>query len=524
MALHSGSGCPILLNRARVKRQLHRNPAGNAQLFRYATVVMECFMKSRSLLVALCLGCTCAVPSTQSASAQSGTRTISQSAVQQAAQQHPNIVSEFGGNADPRLTAYVNRVGQRVAVQTRTGPYTFTTLNSPVLNAFAVPGGYIYVTRDLVALANDEAELASVLGHEMAHVAAKHSKERNSRNIFSQIGAILVATVTGSQQIGQLVSQVGQGLLLSFSRSQENEADALGVRYISAAGYDPAASPRFLASLGAASSLDDRLNGRDQRAIPSWARTHPLSQDRVKRTTALVAKQPRAATAERNRDQFLSLIDGMLYGDDPKQGIIEGNQFLHPVMRLKFTAPQGYAMQNGASAVTISGTAGQAQFSGGRYSGNLSSYIGQVFQQVVGNQARVSYPTPRTTTVNGRPAAYSTARVQTQQGQVDLSVFAYQWDSGTAYHFVTMTRAGAGFGPFGSMVGSLTPMSASEASAIRPRVIDVVTVRSGDTVQSLAGRMAYRDYALERFRVLNALSANSQLTPGQKVKLVVYGG
>ncbi len=481
-------------------------------------------MKSRLLIAVLCLSGASIVPVAFSASAQSGTRTISQSAIQKAAQQHPDIVGEFGGNASAQLTAYVNRVGQRVAVQTRTGPYTFTTLNSPVLNAFAVPGGYIYVTRDLVALANDEAELASVLGHEVGHVAAKHSKARNNRSIFSQIGAILVATVTGSQQIGQLVSQVGQGLLLSFSRSQENEADALGVRYLTATGYDPNASPRFLASLGAASSLDDRLNGRDQRAIPSWGRTHPLSEDRVRRTTALAAKQPRSGAAERNRDQFLAVVDGMIYGDDPQQGVIEGSQFLHPVMRLKFTAPQGYTMQNGARAVAISGAAGQAQFSGGRYGGNLSSYIGQVFQQVVGSQTRVNYPTPRSTTVNGRPAAYSTARVQTQQGQVDLGVFAYQWDSATAYHFVTMTRAGAGFGPFGSMVGSLTPMSANEAAAIRPRVIDVVTIRAGDTIQSLAGRMAYSDYRLERFMTLNGLNANSQLTPGQKVKLVVYRG
>jgi predicted Zn-dependent protease len=125
--------------------------------------------------------------------------------------------------------------------------------------------------------------------------------------------------------------------------------------------------------------------------------------------------------------------------------------------------------------------------------------------------------------VNGIPAAYTTARVSTQQGQVDVSVFAYQFDSNRAYHFATITQAGAGLGPFSSMVGSVRRLSAGEASAIRPRVLDVVTVRPGDTLQSLAGRMAYRDFQLERFLTLNSLQANSQLRPGDKVKLVVYG-
>jgi predicted Zn-dependent protease len=180
-------------------------------------------------------------------------------------------------------------------------------------------------------------------------------------------------------------------------------------------------------------------------------------------------------------------------------------------------------MQNGASAVSISGPNGQAQFAGGRSSGSLSSHIDQVFRQLTGGQAQVSYPAPRSTTVNGKQAAYTTATVRAQQGQVDVTVFAYQWDANTIYHFITLTQAGSGLGPFSSMVGSLTSMSSSEAAAIRPRVIDVVTVGSGDTIQSLAGRMAYSDYRLERFLVLNGLPSNASVSPGQKVKLVVYG-
>lgn len=482
-------------------------------------------MRSR-LLLALSLaviGC-----STTGLSGEGGSRAIAPGAARQAAQQHPEVVEQFGGAADPRLSAYVAEVGRRVAAQTGIhgggqSAYTVTTLNSPVLNAFAVPGGYVYVTRELLAIMNDEAELASVLGHEMGHVAADHGAERQNRGLWTQLGSVLAAVLTGSQEIGQLAGQVGQGLLLSYSRSQEYEADDLGVRYIAGAGYDPMASPSLLSQLGAASALDDRIHGRDQRAIPGWARTHPLSEDRVRRATGRAAELQATAGKERGRDRFLAAIDGMLYGDDPKQGVIEGRQFLHPELRLRFTAPEGFGMQNGARAVTISGTNGQAQFGTGRLGGDLGTYIGQVYQALAGGQARIAYPAPRSTTVNGILAAYTTARVQSQQGQVDVGVFAYRWDADRAYHFITLTPAGSGFGPFSSMVGSMSRLSPGEAAAIRPRVIDVVTVRANDTVQSLAGRMAYSDYRLERFLTLNGLSAGSRLTPGQKVKLVVYG-
>jgi predicted Zn-dependent protease len=231
-----------------------------------------------------------------------------------------------------------------------------------------------------------------------------------------------------------------------------------------------------------------------------------------------------AGRGTRNRDVFLAQIDGLLVGDDPRQGVIEGREFLHPDLRIGFTAPQGYGMQNGTTAVTVAGANGQGQFSTARFNGDLGSYIAGVFQGLVGNQAgQLQIPQPRATTVNGIPAAYTTARVATQQSQLDVTVFAYQFDANSAYHFALITPAGAGIGPFGQMVGSVRRLTAAQAQEIRPRVIDIVSVRAGDTVQSLAGRMAYPDLRLERFLVLNSLAANSQLRPGDKVKLVVYG-
>jgi predicted Zn-dependent protease len=461
------------------------------------------------------------------AQSQTKTRSISQSSSAQAAQQHPQIVQEFGGEENAARSAYVRSVGAKVAAQTNiaggANAFRITTLNSPVMNAFAVPGGYLYVTRQLVGLMNDEAELASVLGHEAGHIAAQHSKERKRAGILSQILAVGAALVTGSSQLGQLAGSVTQGLFLSYSRKQELEADDLGVRYITAAGYDPMASAQFLGSLGAATSLEARAAGRDdERSTPSWARTHPLSAERVTRATKR-ARATGRTSGLRNRDQFLAQIDGIMVDDDPKQGVIDGRTFSHPDLRLRFTVPDGYGMQNGAQAVSIVGQRGQAQFSGGSFSGDMSTYVSSAFQSVVGQNAQVNASELRRTTVNGVPAVYSTARVATQQGQVDLTIFAYQWDSNSAYHFALVTPAGSGLGPFTSMVQSLSRLSASEAAAIRPRVIDVVTVGRGDTVQTLANRMAYNDLKLERFRVLNGLSANAGVTPGQKVKLVVFG-
>lgn len=461
---------------------------------------------------------------------QSGTRAISQSAAQQAAQQHPQVVAEFGGAEQAPLSGYVSSVGRRVAAHSGiqgagTGVYTFTTLNSPVMNAFAVPGGYVYITRQLLGLMHDEAELASVLGHEVGHIAADHSKGRQNRGILSQLGALAVGLVTGSGELAQLAGQVGQGLFLSYSRNQEFEADTLGIRYMAAAGYDANAAASMLASLGAWTALEARLQGRDdQRAVPSWARTHPLSEERVRRANQLASQVQPPVAGVRNRDQYLAQLEGLTFDDDPAQGVIEGRQFLHPDLRLRFVVPEGYVIQNGTRAVSITGSNGQAQFSTAQFSGSLSNYVAQVFQSVLGQQAgQVQIPQPRTTTVNGVPAAYTTARVQTQQGVVDVTVFAYQWSSNTAYHFVTLTPGGTGIGPFETLVSSLQRMSETEAASIRPRVIDVVTVRVGDTVQSLANRMAYRDFQLERFLTLNSLTGTGPLTPGTRLKVVVYG-
>jgi predicted Zn-dependent protease len=447
------------------------------------------------------------------------------------AKAHPELVNEFGGLYDGPQAAYVTRIGQKIAVQSglsnAQSDFTVSLLNSPVNNAFAIPGGYVYVTRQLLGLMNDEAELASVMGHEVGHVAAQHAKKRNSRATTGTLGAIaatVLGQVLGGGEGAKLGQQLGGALaqrwVLGYSRAQEYEADDLGVSYLVKAGYDPSASSTMLASLAAQTSLDARRSGKSEKSLPEWASTHPDPASRVAR-----AQQKALATGStnktRNGDAFIAGLDGMLYDDDPKQGVVDGQTFKHPDLRMTFTAPSGYTMSNGSDAVTVGGSGGKAQLQGGNPGGDLRGYVGKVFQ-AVGGQTPLNYGTVSTTTINGLTTAYATATANTQSsGAVDVTVYAYEFSPTSAFHFVMLVPSGQGTGPFSSMIQSMRRMTAEQAAAVKPRRIDVVTVRSNDTVQSLANRMAYPDFQVDRFRTLNALGPNETLQSGRKVKIVV---
>ena len=460
-------------------------------------------------------------------------QTLSQRDVAEAQQQHPQILAEFGGAETGRRAAYVDAVGRRVAVYSGIAnpgqSLRFTTLNSAVENAFAIPGGYVYITRQLMTIMGDEAELGFALGHETGHIAARHSQARKSaasRNgILGVLGAVLGSVVGGG--FGDLISQGAQYgsqlRTLSFSRDQEYQADTLGIRYLTSAGYDPAASASLLAALGRSSALEARVQGNATRSSPEWASTHPLSENRTRRALSEAQRTGRAGQGLRNRDAFLAQLDGVIVDDDPAQGIIDGRTFTHPDLRLQFVVPTGYEMQNSSEAVTIAGGGGKAQFSSARFDGDFNSYIAQVINALTEGKTQVQAGPVQRTTINGLPAAFLTGRANTSSGAVDISVMAYQFDARTAYHFIMLTQAGAGMQPFAGMLNSLHRISAQDAALVRPRVIDVVTVKRGDTLASLGQRMAYRDYKVERFASLNGLAGNAPLVPGQKVKLVVYG-
>ena len=450
------------------------------------------------------------------------------------AKYHPEILKEFGGPMQSPQTAYVVRVGKNIAVQSGLGnaesDFNVTLLNSSVNNAFAIPGGYVYITRQLVALCNSEAEMAGVLGHEVGHTAARHSKKRQKQSTIANIlgvGGTILGAVIGDS--GGLLGAVGGGLKqysgtlaqvfsLKYSRGQEEEADDLGIRYLSKAGYDPAALSSMLNSLALQTSVDARASGMGDSRVPEWASTHPDPAKRVVR--AAINAKAYSANTNRKADAHMAAINGMLYGDDPAQGVVEGPDFLHPDLKMKFTAPTGYGMQNGSDAVSINGNGGKAIFAQGSFSGDRAAYVAAALKAVSGQNQTIPVGEIRQTTVNGIPAFYSSSVVNTQQGQREVTVFAYEWGGDVGYHFIAISAAGAN--PFSSMFSSMSRLSASQAAAIKPRKLRVVTVSKADSIASLAGRMAYTTLQTDRFLALNGLAANGTVTSGQKVKIVTY--
>ena len=458
-------------------------------------------------------------------------RQISASERAQAAQAHPEILAEFGGAYEGPGTAMVKRIGKEVAVRSNIAAAenecTVTLLNTTVVNAFAIPGCYVYMTRGLLSIMNSEAELASVLGHEVGHVDAQHSKKRQNAALGSGIVSILATVLTGSSQIGQLAGQLGQVWTMKYSRDQEYQSDDLGIRYMTAAGYDPFAAAEILQSLGDQQALETRIRGQNEAAqIPSWARSHPLTAARVKRATQKAAATGVArGQLKRDAPDYYAAVNGMLYGDDPAQGFVEGHKFAHPVLKIAFEVPQGYYLSNGAAAVTATGGQAQIQFSGAKLSDgdSLDSYISNVFQGVLGNN-KAQYTGVQRTTINGLESATATARVATQSGNRDVSVVAYRFGGGNGYHFIFVSPSNVNVSNVvNTTARSFRKLTDAQAAALRKRVIQVVTVKPGDTAESISRRMAFDDYKLERFLVMNNREANPTLRAGEKVKIVVFG-
>lgn len=437
---------------------------------------------------------------------------------------HPQLVQQFGGAMQGRAADYVRTVGQRIAgasgMSARPQDYTVTLLDSSVNNAFALPGGYVYISRQLLALMNNEAELAFVMGHEVGHVAAQHSQKRQNRSTLTGLGAAILGAVTGSNIVGQLANAGAQVATLGYSREQERQADSLGLRYLSQINYDPMASGSTLASLGAQTALEARLTGQSAQNVPGWLSTHPANAERVARIRKEAATfVSKAGARTTNRDALLDAIDGMPYDDNAQQGVVEGTRFRHPGLRLSFQAPAGFTLANSAAAVT--GTKGSArfQFSGGKPEGqSLAAYSAKVWTSV-GQQTA---PQVQISRINGIETAISTVRTKSGNSQVDATLAVYRWGDDAWYQMLMLTPAGQDAG-YNSLINSVRRLTAQEASAIRGHRVQVVRVQRGDTVQSLAARMDYNDDKLARFTILNGIAADAQLAVGSRVKIITRG-
>ncbi len=461
------------------------------------------------------------------ATAQRAPAGLSASEKAQGAQVREQILREFGGAIEGPLADYVRRVGSRVAEVAspgaRPGDYAITVLDSPIPNAMATPGGFLYITRGLLAMMNDEAELASVLGHEAGHVAARHSARTQRRATLATIGAVAATVLTGSDLVGAGAQLLGAGVLGQYSQKQEYEADTLGLRYMTQTGYDPFATASMLAALGRAQVVERGTSAERNRGA-SWFSTHPLTEARVARAQKLAAETGVApGSRARNRDAFLAAIDGMTWGDAPEQGLVRGSSFRHARLGFGFDAPAGFRLQNSPSAVQGVGPDGSRfLFSGARVPPGraLDDVARDTWRQLAGGvPGNVQVNRTR---VNGLETLDTRARLNSRQGTVDAGVTVYRWDGDGAFLFATQAPAGR-LGAMDPLLTSFRRLSPQEARAVgRGLRLEVVTVKPGDTVQSLARRMAFPDNQLTRFLALNGIE-NRPLRPGEKLKLIVNG-
>jgi predicted Zn-dependent protease len=451
-----------------------------------------------------------------------GDEGVSEAEKQLGAEQHPKLLAEFGGAYEGDESAYLARLGESVAGAAQLeGQCTFTLVNSDVVNAFAVPGCYIYVTRGLMAIVASEDELASVLAHEVGHIVGNHSERQQRRSIWRGLGVLAVSVLTGSERLSRLAGEAAGFFTLRYSRKQEYEADDLGLSFLKATGYDPHAAADMLGALARNEQFTARIRGRDDaKAIPEWARTHPLTENRI-------ARAREAAGAEEIAEKempYLQAVDGLLYGDDPAQGFILGRRFAHPVMRIGFEAPEGFFLTNSPQAILIEGPDGlRGEFAGGRLpSGGLEAYADAVLAQVLGDAApQAEAGEAARVSVNGVPALFVPVLVPTREGAVSLSLAAYAGPGGAAYHFLLVSPpSSAPAGGVERLFRSFRLLSAEEAGKLRPRRIRVVRAGSGETLPSLAARMA-SDYGLEHLLMLNGRSRDQPLRPGEPLKIVV---
>ncbi len=434
--------------------------------------------------------------------------------------EHQKVRATYGDFMTGPIADYVTRIGQKVAVNTeRTDvQYKFHVIDSPIVNAFAVPGGYVYVSRGLVALANNEAELAGVIAHEIGHITGRHAAARMSQGALVGIGAAILSAATGSNAVGQ-VANVGSDLYIkSYSRGQENEADNLGVRYLSRAGYDPRAMASFLASLDAQTKLDQRIAGKSDGDGLNYFSTHPVTAERVNLATADAAKYPNAGTAL-NREAFMQAVNGLIYGDSEEQGFVRGDTFFHPKMGFAFSIPKGFQVQNNPSElVGVHSNGSLFIMDAGRDDQGRDplAYLTQ-------NWMKDKPPTgAESITINGMRAATAAFAGTANGNSVLIRVVAIEWKPGQFFRFQMAIPQNAGTDIVEGLkktTYSFRQMNQSERNAIKPTKVRIFTAGAGDTVANAAQKMAFPNYREERFRVLNGLSGGT-LTAGQVYKVV----
>lgn len=444
--------------------------------------------------------------------AQSGTST--NPAVD--SREHARIVAAYGGifhdaRVEQMLAPIVSKI---VAASDRPDqPYRITILNAPAVNAFALPDGYLYVTRGLLALASDSSEVAAVLGHEMGHVIANHAAQREQKARDALVVSRVVTDVLGNNAGGQLALAASQRTLAAFSQQQELEADAIGIKIIGRAGYDPFAAARFLNVMQRYAAYRSQMTLQDQR--PDFLATHPATPERIAFAIKAARQFGAPGVGVTDRDRYLAGIDGMVFGDDPNQGFVRDRTFVHPGLGIGFTVPEGFVIDNTSDAVLATGVDGTAlRFDAVGLSRDtaLTDYLKSGWVNGLDEGSVQGF------TVNGLQAASATAEAKGWHFRIAV----IRTNSNATYRFIfaNETVTPAFVQEATETTNGFRVFSPAELARYHALHIHIVTVGPNDTDATLVRRMHGVDRPLQLFLVLNDLQSGAPLTPGTKLKIV----
>ena len=438
------------------------------------------------------------------------------------AQEHEKILQAYGGvYDDPRLNAWINQVGWSLAPHTERpgGQYVFTVLDTDIVNAFALPGGYVYITRGLLALAYDEAEVAGVLAHEMGHVNARHSAERYSQQVLAQLGLGILAQATDASALAQNLAGLGASAYLQrYSRTQEYEADELGVRYLKAAGYDPYAMADFLTSLEAHARLEADLTGNSQ-AVEEFSifQSHPRTSDRVVRAVEQVGDAAQIS-GKRGRLAYLRAIDGMSYHGSRRQGFVRNQAFVHPTLGFRFDVPNLYHVVNTTTRVALFSPEEVTVVFDTNQLDHRQRQRGNALKYLTGEWlGSAALRNVRTFGADGFTGA--TALTGTRDNTYRAAVIA--GDHGVMYRFLFKAPKGSfeRLDPgFVDMMNSFRRLSADEQFQAQPLKIMLIKVEEGDNAENLSRYVPPGPERERRFRTLNGINHGQNVQNGWIVK------
>jgi predicted Zn-dependent protease len=435
--------------------------------------------------------------------------------IQMGQQYRAEVEREQGLYADPVLNAYVDSVGQALAAVSERPdiPWSFGVVDDPVVNAFALPGGPIYLARGIMAHFNSEAELASVLGHEIGHVTARHIVEQMSRQQIAQLGMIAsMIAVPDLMPYAEGLSGALGVVFLKFGRDDEAQSDELGFRYMTRLGYDPQGAVDMFKIL-------DRQGEGSGRAIPEWASTHPDPGNRI-----AAAEQRIATSGIRDgtvrRDEYLQRINGLVWGEDPREGYFLGQRFVHPELAFEFTLPDSWIKRNSKTAVLAGSPEKDAMFQLTARAGSPEEAANEFFSREGIERTGMARQS-----VNGLPAVVATWSATTRQGVIQgVASFVRHGDlTYTMLGYAPSSRVGRYAASIERTLNSFAPVTDPALLTVEPKRIELVRLRESMTAEEFVSRHPSTVNEETVFRI-NGIRASDRIEAGTLLKRVTGSG